>query len=475
MFASMLLPAIPVFAVGGVLITSDTPLVCCWTWASVWAFRAIRSDGLRAWAVAGVIGALGVMAKYTMLAFPASIGLYLFLSPRHRRELTRPGFWMMSALCAGLGMAPIVIWNAQHGWAGAGQLAHRLGFYELARWANFGPVLNFLGGEIAVLGVACWAVGFAALRAAFRELRGLPSGGRRWLERDPALYLICLWGVLWCVCLAASFLGETEANWMSPGYVALAVLIGWRVEHTMTRGGNRARVYVAAWCASIAVVVTLHHTEWFYPLLARHVPTPTRACATPLRLIDVTARMRGHQELTLAVERKLEALRTAGEAPFVLTPTYALASTLEFYLPGQPQTYCLSWNYGMTPEPVNQHDLWHPNPRNDPSAFRGRAIVVVEDANMPPSYSNHLRDKGVVGDRGTVERIVVEERGVIVGTWDITVCRDYRGLAHYDQDAMYRPSDPRALRDPLSLEKARARHSARFANGRSVDTPEGAR
>jgi hypothetical protein len=32
----------------------------------------------------------------------------------------------------------------------------------------------------------------------------------------------------------------------------------------------------------------------------------------------------------------------------VLTPTYGLASTLSLSLPGQPATYCLSWNFGMT-------------------------------------------------------------------------------------------------------------------------------
>ncbi len=35
--AALVLPAIPIFAIGGVLITSDTPLVCCWTWAAIWA------------------------------------------------------------------------------------------------------------------------------------------------------------------------------------------------------------------------------------------------------------------------------------------------------------------------------------------------------------------------------------------------------------------------------------------------------
>ena len=162
MFATLLLPAIPVFAIGGVLITSDTPLVCCWTWAAVWALRAIRSDDLRRWVLAGVIGALGVLAKYSVLAFPASVGLFLLLSPRHRRQLLRPGFWTMSLLCVGLGLAPIVVWNAQHGWAGAGQLADRVGLSDRATWGSIWPVLSFLGGEAAVLGGVWWVAGIAA-------------------------------------------------------------------------------------------------------------------------------------------------------------------------------------------------------------------------------------------------------------------------------------------------------------------------
>ena len=132
-------------------------------------------------------------------------------------------------------------------------------------------------------------------------------------------------------------------------------------------------------------------------------------------------------------------LRADGSSPFVVTPTYALTSTLEFYLPGQPETYCLGWNYGMTPRPVNQHDLWHPNPRNDPKPFLGRPVVLVEDANMPPSYATHLLHKDVVGSIESAERVEVRERGIIVGAWDISVCRDYHGIANYQQNA---PADP---------------------------------
>lgn len=446
--ATMLLPAIPLFAIGGVLITSDTPLVCSWTWAAVWTLRALRAERSRLapWIAAGVIAALGVMAKYSVLAFPASVGLFLLLSGRYRRHFLRPGFWTMSVLCVVLGLAPIVIWNASNGWAGAGQLADRVGLSDRATWGRFWPVLSFLGGEAAVLGGIWWIAGIAALRGAFGDVlaSGREPADRPRLDRDGALYLLSLWGVIWCACLAASLLGETEANWMAPGYIALVVLIGWRLSDILARGGRRARVYAAAWCVTVLGVVLIHHTDWFYPLIARHLPAPTKRWAAPLRVYDVTARMRGHQELARAVAHRVEVLRAEGASPFVVTPTYALSATLEFYLPGQPQTYCLSWNFGMSPRPVNQHDLWHPNPRNDPSEFVGRPLVVVEDANMPPSYSTLLYHKQVVSRMEPVERIEVREREVVVGAWDITVCRDYRGIANYVQNPAFRPGAGKA-------------------------------
>jgi 4-amino-4-deoxy-L-arabinose transferase-like glycosyltransferase len=444
MFAAIVLPAIPVFAIGGILITSDTPLVCCWTWAAVWAYHALRTGRLSQWIAAGLVGAVGVLAKYSVLAFPASVGLFLLLSPAHRRHLVRPGFWVMSMLCIGLGLVPVVVWNAQHGWAGAGQLADRVGLSDRASWGSIWPVLGFLGGEGAVLGGVWWIAGVSAIVAAMREV--VRTWRRKSSADEPAaghsasagldgkLFLLCLWGVTWCACLAASILGETEANWMVQGYVAVVVLIGRRFGEVVALGGSKARAYVGAWCFCLLAIVAIHHTEWFYPIVARWVPSPSKRYAAPLRLYDVTARMRGHQELARAVQSHLEALEAGGARPFVVTPTYALTSTLSFYLPGQPDTFCLSWNYGMTARPVNQHDLWHPNPRHDPEAFSGRPFLVVEDANMPPNYATILYHKQVIGRVEPVERIVVRERGVTVGAWDITVCHDYHGVAGYQQN-----------------------------------------
>jgi hypothetical protein len=442
MLAVLILPTIPVLLVGGVIMTSDTPLACCWVWAGVWMFRGLESQAIRHWILAGLIGALGVLTKYSFLALPASVGLFMLISRPHRKQLFCRPFWVMALLCGGLGLLPIVIWNWQHGWAGANQLADRVGLSSRSSWGGVRPILYFLLGDIAGLGIVWWVTGIAAIRQALAERQRaandlkpaadlLPVPRSRWTG---SLFLLCNWGVVWTACFVASFLGETEVNWMAPGYLSLAILIGARLESVLERGGVQKSVACAAWATCLLVFSMAHHTEWIYPAIARILPAPTADRPVPLRHYDPTARMRGHQELARAVQRTIEGLDRRGARSFVLTPTYALSATLEFYLPSQPETYCLSWNFGMTPQPVNQHDLWHPNPRHDPEAFHGRAAIMVEDANTPPGWAKQQVRKKVLGRMESRERVTVYEGGLAVGAWDISVCHDYHGIAGYRQN-----------------------------------------
>ena len=71
--------------------------------------------------------------------------------------------------------------------------------------------------------------------------------------------------------------------------------------------------------------------------------------------------------------RKCEALEAQGESPFVLTATYGLTSTLSFYLPGPARDLLPELELRHDAAPVNQHDLWHPNPRHDPEVLQESA------------------------------------------------------------------------------------------------------
>ena len=166
----------------------------------------------------------------------------------------------MSALCVGLGLASIVVWNAQHGWAGRratgrsrralrpGDLGEHLAGAQLPRRRGRRAGRGLVGRRHRGDRRRRFATSSVARARRYGRLSSAIDGPGTLRIATVRLYLLCLWGVIWCACLAASILGETEANWMVPGYVALVVLIGWRVGEVSRRGGTRARAYVAAWC-----------------------------------------------------------------------------------------------------------------------------------------------------------------------------------------------------------------------------------
>jgi hypothetical protein len=440
LYAVLVMLAVPLFRVGGLLMTIDTPLIACWTWAALWSYRAL-ADGRRiGWPIAGVLAALGVLAKYTMLAFPASVGFFLLVNPRHRRELIRPGFWVMSGLCA-LGMVPIVAWNATHSGAASHQMVDRVGILSPWNWGQIRLLLGFLGGEAAVWGIAWWVVGVLALRAAAIVVvrRGDESiamaDGRTIVrhatpERDGLLYLLCLWGVLWTTVVVVCFLGENELNWAAPGYVSVLCLAGWWLDRGPFREGWRSgrpgMVLAGCWLFGVLGLTALQHTEWFYPLIARWVPASTPGNPSPMKRVDPTCRMRGHRVLAPEVARRFAELKAEGLDPFILTSTPYLASELSFYMPGHPDVECLAFSYDPY-RPVNQHDLWHPNPRFDVAAYKGRPALVVEDAHFRPSYADSMVKHGWFARAEAPARLTVREGGVAVAAWDIAVARDYQG------------------------------------------------
>jgi hypothetical protein len=346
-------------------------------------------------------------------------------------------------------MAPIVVWNLRHDWVAAGQMAERIGLVANNGWGTIGGLSRFLAGEFAVLGL-WWFLGVAALGEGLSRLLRRGRETRRTsgtkvvrfdedvcaTDRTGLLYVVCLWAVVWLACVGASLLGETEANWAAPAHVAVLVLIAGWFDDRLTRAdvlGRSTRGLAwgcgGLWVLSLVTLSAAQHTEWFYPLAARLLPAPSAERPAPMRRLDPTCRFRGYREIAPEVGQRLAALRAEGLNPFVLAPTYTVASALSFYLPGQPEAYCLSWTPGWAGRAANQHDLWHPNPRNDLNAFRGRPAVVVETPSRAPVYAQVSTYKhGLFRSADPTERILVRRASQPVAAWDVTICRDYRGL-----------------------------------------------
>jgi dolichyl-phosphate-mannose-protein mannosyltransferase len=396
----------PALAVCSLLMTIDAPYLCCWTWALVAAHWLVcppnvgpRQTGLWRWALLGFIVGLGILAKYTMVLFIPSLGLFLLLQ-YWRLGFDRgslKGFALMSVV-AGVACLPIVIWNAQHRWVTFFHVGRQAGMQnqDWVRW--LGP-LEFLGGQAGLLlGFAfCWWL--AAMLLALR----------RRLEPE-SLFLWCLSAPMFVVFLLFSLRTRVEPNWPVAAYFSGMVLAAawvvqqWHSPARWWRNFSRGCV-LAAIILGLGATVLIHHTEWLYPLLPPS--DPYTAYANPrVRRIDPTCRMRGFQTLAAEVERVRVELRAKGVEPIIAATSWALPGELAFYLEDHPDVYCIDRMYGGR---HSQYDFWRPNPFADKQLFLGRTMICVAFGGLdwPHEVFHYVKNQPV--GRWTIQ--VVEFQG----------------------------------------------------------------
>ncbi len=396
--------AVPPLAAPAVLTTIDGPFLCCWAWACVFA-------GRRAWLAGGVVAAAGVLAKYTMLLFPACVGLYLLADRARRAELRRPGFWLMCGLTAA-GCVPIAAWNAAHDWIG---LRHLFALSGLGDGPSFDPLAlpHFLGGQFAIL-IGYWLAAWAAAVVKFRP--------RRAADPDTA-FLWWLSVPVWAVFFALGVKSKGQANWPAAAYVTGFVLaVGWVARQVSDPDPGYRRLARA--CLAFAVVLGVgitaaaRYPSLVRPVYAKVVRSPSADNPTPVRKLDLTSRLHGWRSLAAVVDELRERVRReTGEEPVVAAMTWNTPGELAFYCRGHPTVYSLG---PALADRHSQYDLWRPNPLADAQVFRGRTFVYVGEA---------IPDVQQVFDRADPPvEVIASDGGIPVADWKVRVLRGFRGF-----------------------------------------------
>lgn len=305
----------------GLVHTTDVWVLLAWT-AALWALaRAVGRGEGRGWLLAGVAVGVGALAKLSVGLLPALAGLALLARPAWRPWLRRPEPWLAAALVLLL-MAPMLAWNAAHGWV---MLRHELG--HLSGGGGGGgegepslpPPLRFLLEQALALSPPV-AVALAA------ALGRPPAGEARRLVWWVSVGTLAFF-------LVKALGGKVQVNWPAPAYAgAFALLAG------------RLPVWTAAWrrtvLAGFALGVVALAVAYFPPLAGFD---PARA---PFKEV------RGWRGAVEAM---------AAQAPpvdFLLAPNYKTASEAAYYWPrpgGAPvRVYVLPGPHRRR----NQFDLW---------------------------------------------------------------------------------------------------------------------
>ena len=335
--AAVLLNATLLFGVGAVTMTPDTPLLFFWT-ATLWALGRLVATGRgRWWLVAGLTAGLALDSKYTAALLAPSLLLWLALAPAMKPWLRRAEPWLGAALALAL-FAPVVAWNAGHGWASFVRQGSRAEDWHPARAAQY--LVELVAGQA---GLATPLIGVLLVAGVVHAIR------RGWRD-DARMALLAMLTVLPAAMFAQHAFGDrVQPNWpavLYPGAALAAAALPWR-----------------RWMgAGVALGATLTAVAYAQAALAI-LPLPYQLDPTLLRL-------GGWPELAQAVG----AAAAHDGATFVAADNYGTAAELARLLPAAIPVVGVEPRWGLFTLPDGRATI----------AGR-RGLLVVRDGNPPDS------------------------------------------------------------------------------------------
>jgi len=298
-WAAALLNATLLVGVGGILATPDTPLLFFWT-ASLWAIARLHAsqDG-RWWLFFGLFAGLAMLSKYTGVLLGLGAVAWL-IGCRAAWRWWRDWRLYAGGVLAFIAFAPVLAWNATHGWASIAKQGGRAGADAP------GVTLRFLGELI---------------------------GGQIGLA-TPIVFLLCLAGVAGAV---MAWIRRGEA---APALLAAMVLPGtalflWQATGSRVQGNWPAILYPAACIAAAACAPRLAYLRkpavalGLVLALAGYAQAVFAPLPLPRRLDPTLARLGGWDDFAAMVEAERRRLGVA----FVAAEEYGLAAQLALRLP----------------------------------------------------------------------------------------------------------------------------------------------
>lgn len=298
------------YAAYGLGPTPDGPLLFGWL-GTLWAvWRAGQTRQRRWWLWAGLFAGLALLGKYSAVLLAPVVLLALAGVPTWRHWLRSP--WPYGAALLALALfSPVLLWNAEHGWASfAFQGSRRVG-----QMHSFKPQFLLLLLATQALLLTPWLFGLSlqALGRGLRELLARRADAATVLLLCSALVPLLVFG-------AASLRSHVKINWLLPAWWSLVVLglqpllrqQPWPRRRLAWGLGSTAAMFVLA--AALALV-------------------------HDLPMLHGMNSWSGWAEAAQHVDRLQRADRAAGVRSFVFAPTYKSSALLRYHLPGQPRTY----------------------------------------------------------------------------------------------------------------------------------------
>jgi 4-amino-4-deoxy-L-arabinose transferase-like glycosyltransferase len=376
-WAALAVATLPLVAGLALFVSTDSPLIFFWllgTWALL---NAIERDRWRDWLLLGTCVGLGLLSKYTMLAFGLSAALALLALPRGRARLVsiRPYIAVLVALAL---FAPNVWWNAALGFPTFVHVAEITD--QNARQGGLGGAVEFIAGQWALAGPVFGTVAIIAL---------LRLGG--WLRHEQLALLALLTLPLLAIGIVQAARGGANVNWAAP-----ALVMGALIAVIMLARADRWRLIALGVAVNLALGV-----------LVMHWPDLVRASGHELTARnDLFKRMRGWSALMAPVQAAV----AQNPGATVVAVDRELLSQIAYHV--RPARFA-AWHPGGRPS--NHYQLTRPLPAD----FRGAVLLVHWDG--APAIVERFGSAQVLA-QDVVPVVPGLQRRIVV-----TLLRDFKG------------------------------------------------
>ena len=332
--------AMPLLAVGAVLMTVDPLSVLFWTTAMLAGWGAVQEKStVWDWFWVGLWMGLGFLSKYTELLQLICWIVFFALWQPARKQLRRPGPYLallINALC----MLPVLIWNHQHGWITATHVAQDAGVKDVWHF-SLKPLLDFIGSEFLLFNpVFSVAIVWACI-ALWRRDRHNPR----------LVYCFSMGAPLFLVFLLWSLRSRILPNWIAPSVVPLLCLavIYWDARGRLGSVNLRPWLMTGMIFGSVLVVFG-YNTNLVQKVANYYLPVK----------LDPLHRVREWDTTARVVGQARSALLSEGKPVFIITDHYGMAGQISFYLPeakaAVTQTPLVYFRSTAVPE--NQFYFW---------------------------------------------------------------------------------------------------------------------
>jgi 4-amino-4-deoxy-L-arabinose transferase-like glycosyltransferase len=374
----------PLFAVGAILMTIDTPYIFFWTFAALAFWRAKETTHPAPWVLTGALVGLGMLSKYTGAFELVSFAVFCLIHAPSRKHFIRPTFWTM-LLVAVLFLVPVLYWNWVHDWPTSRFLFHRGALDQQAHINPLNPLV-FVGGQAGVLSPVIF-VGMILI--IFWPGLTKPE------ERSEVTYLVALFAPLFLFYLLISFQQTSQANWAAAAYVGGLILLAFKWSRLA------ARLAWARWVGLIGLTVALVETAALHETAWLNLPAGK----------DPLDRARGSRDLAA----QIDSLTKRAGTEVVIANKYMTAALLSFYLRGQPDTFM-----PVSSAPYNQIVLW---PTYRVARPTSDALFVSDFDRLPTSLDEDFPSIERLGE------LVTREDGRKIKSFYVFLCRRAPGIS----------------------------------------------